>query len=112
MSEDKLFIVRGTGFPMDGSVVFVESVGDDGFCSVVPYNSPTSNSPIKIHNGYLQSIDMTEEFTYSFAIVKFDSKANVVDSEKFEVKHTLKNVNASALAEFVSNTVSPLLKME
>ena len=112
MDRDKLFVIRGTGFPIDGSVVSVDSVGDDGFCSVIPYNSTESGSSIKIHNGYLQSIDMTEEYTYSFAIVKFDGKANMVDSETFEAKNTLKNVNASAIAEFVSNTVSPLLKME
>ena len=112
MDGDKLFIVRGTGFPIDGSVVSVESEGDDGYCSVIPYNSTLTGFAIKIHKGYLQSIDMTEEYTYSFAILKFDGEANVIDSETCEVKNTLKNVNASAIAEFVSNTVSPLLKME
>lgn len=110
--KDELYIIRGTGLALDGTLVTISEWGSDGhgYVSVVPHNPDVEISPIKVMGKYLQPVGDTNEYTYTISILKFDEHTNIVDKSEITIKNTIKNINTNVIKEWINTNLSPLLK--
>lgn len=109
--KDKLFIVVGTGFSIDRTVVSIVADGGDGYKFVAPYKTTVAETSIKIHEKYLQPIDKKDEYIYDLEIVKH-CNGSIVDRVVISTGVTLKNVSSETIGEFLENDLFVHLRME
>lgn len=113
MKKDELYIIRGTGLPLDGTLVLISdgnwNDGDD-YVSVIPYKSDIDIEPIRIKGKYLQHVGDKCEYTYKVSISKLDENNLVIDEAEFTIKNTIKNVNPVVITDWIDTNLSPLFK--
>jgi len=109
MSDKQLYIVRGTGLALDGTIVEVASIGGDGYISVLPWKG-SKIEPIMIKEKYLQPIDHQDEYIYKIYITKSNTIGEIVGSDMVIISETIKNINVSVIAEFIESNLKPLIK--
>ena len=109
MKNDKLYIIRGTGLALDGTLVHITEWGSDGYISILPHNSSVDIEPIKIMKKYLQDIGEPVEYEYSFLVLKYDKDSLVVDRTELSIP-SIKNVATDSIVDWINTTLSPILK--
>lgn len=108
--RDELYIIRGTGLSLDGTLVTILEWGNDGYVSVVPHNSDVDIEPFKIMGKYLQPIGDTKEYSYTISILKFDKNSSVIDKSDLTIKNSIKDVSIDVILNWIDTNLSPLLK--
>lgn len=110
--DNKLFIVRGTGFPIDGTLVKISEVRGDGYCSVTLFrHCHEEPKSILIAEKYLQPIKDREPLSYTFSITKFKD-GEKVDSASTTVDSALRDMNIHQLIKKINDDLSPILRMD
>ena len=112
--DSEMFIVRGTGYSIDGTIVVIQGVGSDGYMSVRPYNTDGDVVlPLKIHKKFLQKFNERTTFNYTIQVTKLDNNTGrVLDESVVIIEKSFKDANTSAIIEFVDANIRPLLTME
>jgi hypothetical protein len=105
-----LYIIKGTGYSIDGTMVTIEHVGDDGFCSVTPLHGDKSTA-IKIDQRCLQEVGDHPEHTYTFTVSKHDRGCiDVTGGIKLQV-NSIRDVSEESLLKFIKDNMEPFLRM-
>ncbi len=110
--KDNIKIIRGSGFKsLDGSLVSVISMGDDGRSTVVPYGIECV--PISIDSRCLQDVDIDKTFSYTFEILKYNSDGSGYEEQKFyKIEKALRDVPLNTIIEYLETHLKPILKLE
>lgn len=105
-----LYIVRGTGLVIDGTiVVIVENMGD--YSVISQPNLPTPTTNIMVKNKCLQEIGEVDPITYKFSITKYQNYENP-ETKEFHIDSAIRNVNLDTIIDFLDKTMTPILRME
>jgi len=114
MLKKKPYIIRGTGFPVDGSLVYINKEWEDGYVSVllIKDNSLFEPLSIKIHKKYLQLWKSVVQYSYSFTLEKHDEEGRCVESTNFEINETIKNISLDTIKEYLELNLTPILRTE
>lgn len=111
----QLYIIRGTGLSLDGSVVVVTKREGD-YCVVSPPNSQLNIQSTMIHEKCLQAFEHgNKRWSYQFVINKHDSdKGDCPPSDQtfFEIENCIRDVDLETIVEYLSTNLSPILRME
>lgn len=107
----QLYIIRGTGLSLDGTIVNITSdyIGEDGYVAVLPWKG-VKIEPIMIKTKYLQEIDHKDEYTYKVYITKSNSVGEIIDSEMVTISDTIKDIRIQSISEFIESNLRPLIK--
>ena len=113
MNTDKqLYLVRGTGFLIDGTLAVIKEEWGDGFVSITPHNNIVAEPmAIRIHERYLQKVSNRPIYEYEVIIKKINS--GVIEEECSKtIDSAVRNVNVENLVLDVYDNLSPILRME
>ncbi len=110
MIKEKLYIVRGTGFSIDGTVVTVVS-GEGDYSLVSSPNNPDVKN-IMVKTKCLQPIDSAiKSLTYVVEVVKYvDNKR--VDEAILDIPNSIRDVDVGTIIEYLDDNLSKILRME
>jgi hypothetical protein len=111
--NNTMYIVRGTGYMIDGSIVVIQDEGSDGYVSVRPHTLDDNvELPIKLHKKFLQPLGERNEFNYTFLITKSNEKNDIVGETSVAFNKSLRDVNIHSIADFIIANLNPILTME
>lgn len=106
-----LYIVRGTGLSIDGSVVkIVEMVGEE-YCIVSPPNLDEDLRNVMVNIKCLQKINQTKNITYKIHITKVFEDLTSLSSE-LVIDNCLRDAPLKIINEFLESNLKPILRME
>jgi hypothetical protein len=111
-----LYIIRGTGYNIDGTIVEkVERAYEDYFQvrSFNPHKIVVSKS-LLIHDKYLEKLDsLTKKFTYKIVITKEigGSSGDCVEAS-FVIHNALRDINIEDLTSKIGEDLLPILRLE
>jgi len=110
--DDQLYIIRGTGFLIDGTLVVLTKDWGDGFYSVTPYNSKIiSQVSLKVNKNCIQKVDNKPIIDYVITIDKV-IEGIVVQSSTQTVTAAIRDVDVESVVMDVHSSISPILRME
>ena len=117
--KDKLFIIKGTGLALDGSVVVVKGSvqfpnGMDGkgdeFMLVAPPNSPSDTQNTMVKKACLQPLANKANLVYTIEIHR--KKGGVTESTEIQIPNCPREVSVDTIAEYLETNLVPILRME
>lgn len=104
-----LYIVRGTGMVIDGTIVnIVEDMGD--YSIISQPNLPESKN-IMVKTKCLQPIGEIEPVSYKICVTKYERYEDP-DSMELFIDSAVRNVDLGVIIEFLERTITPILRME
>lgn len=110
MNNEVLYVIKGTGLVLDGTIVtIVETVGD--YNVVSPPNLPTPVSNIMVKTKCLQPIGDVTPILYTFTVTKYENY-KLPETQVLEIRNAIRNVDLNTIIEFLDKTISPILRME
>lgn len=111
-----LFIVRGTGYNLDGTIVEIVEGAYEDYCQVRPFSSHkvVASKSILIHKKYLEKLDsLTKKLTYRIVISKEQENTTIApEVASFVIDSALRDINISDLANKIGADLSPILRLE
>lgn len=115
MKKTSLFIIRGTGFSIDGTLVEktnnVSGVDGQPLWAVRPYNSDIAAiGSVLIPEKYLQPIrEEVPKLTYTLCIRKTNEDGSHIN-ECIDVKDAIRDVNLKSLVQKFGDDLSIIVK--
>ena len=109
-----LYMIKGTGLNIDGSVVIVTKREGD-YCVVSPPNIKLDIQGTMVHEKCLQPFKSDQKFTYEFVLYKKrQDSGTILDLEKetLTVKNALRDVSLDTIVEYLNTNLTPILRME
>lgn len=110
----QLYIIKGTGLSLDGTVVNVSKrVGD--YCVVSPPNTVLDIQGTMVHEKCLQLFsDDTQMWTYQFTVVKRNENPSCPDTEtrSLQIHKCIRNTDLETILEYIDTNLRPILRME
>jgi len=106
----QLYMIKGTGLNLDGSVVVVTKREGD-YCVVSPPNSKLNIQTTMVHKHCLQSFAGSKKFTYTI-IVEKHSRGENGERRMVEIKNALRDVSIDTITEYLNTNLTPILRME
>ena len=116
--KQQIALIRGTGFAnLDGSLVTVVEVRDNGFTAVIPHGSKIPLIPIEIDSRCIQEVGDVKKYAYTFVITKerYDEKSGMplcVESKRVVIENAFRDTTLSTISEYLNSHLKPLLTME
>jgi len=108
--KETLYIIRGTGLVIDGTVVkIVETVGD--YNVVSPPNLPTPVNNIMVKTKCLQPIGEVAPIVYTLEVTKY-AEYRLPETQRLQIDNAIRDVELSTIIDFLDKTLSPILRME
>jgi hypothetical protein len=117
-SKKPVYLIRGTGFNIDGSLVTIETDDADSHVTVCPVNQVDfpSKGSILVDRRYLSpasNFNGVHEYTITIHCVSTTDSGEVSEDK---VKHVIENasrkVDLTKLVKSVTHNLSPILKAE
>lgn len=115
--KDKLFVIKGTGLPLDGSVVGVKGIVDiegDQFALVSPPNTPSDTQNTMVKRACLQPIG-SETYRYQITVRKFSEQPLDLaagETRTIPFDKCIRNVSIDTIVEYLETNLKPILRME
>lgn len=107
--SDTLYIIQGTGFSIDGTVVkVIEVVGD---YSVVSPPNLNDIENIMVKTKCLRPFGEKKSIVYTVEVVKYVNNERV-EEDILDIPNSIRNVKTSTIVEFMENNLVPILRME
>ena len=110
----QLYIIKGTGLSLDGTIVsVVKSEGD--YCLVSPPNSKIELQTTMVHNKCLQPLDSDKNVTYTIIIGKAgqdDRGLNFSENIRITIENCGRDVSLETISDYIENNLTPILRME
>lgn len=117
-NKEPLYIVRGTGYGIDGSIVKKVGqhvVGGEIYFLVNPANSrPTGHNSILVHKKYLQELgkDRLNTYTYTITVSKRNDNDGSIEQDLIVIDGAYRNLSPSAILNRFGQELIPILRLE
>jgi len=119
MSKDTpLYIVRGSGYGIDGSIVKIVSeteVDGETYFAINPVSSrPIGHNSILIHNKYLQPIgdNRLKTYTYTITVSKKHNESGSIEQDLLVINDAFRNINVATIISKLDRELGPILRLE
>lgn len=114
MDPKKLYVVRGTGFSLDGSLVEIQEKRGDHYV-ISPFNTKVDIQDwILVHKKCLEEFSSEKrKYRYTITLEKTDDqlKPNIPDVKVIRIDG-YRNVSLDSIVEFITTNLNPILRME
>lgn len=107
----KIYVVRGTGYPIDGMLVRLESEDGAGMCTVLPYNKKqeVASSSLLVNKRYLQEIS-TDIKNYNYTINISKTSDSIDNSEELVLTYnSIVNARIESIRDFIDSNLKNIL---
>ena len=110
--KKQLYIIRGTGLNLDGSVV--EVIGEQGdYLVVSPPNTKVETQTTMVKRACVQPIpDRTVTYNINISKTVWGSEKEIHGPINISLDNCLRDVSINTIAEFITNNLKPILRME
>ena len=110
----QLYMIKGTGLNLDGSVVVVTKREGDYFV-VSPPNSTLDVQGTMVHEKCLQPFISDQKFTYEIIVYKKQQNSGTLldlEKETLTISNALRDVSIDTIIEYLNTNLTPILRME
>lgn len=107
---ETLYIIQGTGFGIDGTVVKVVRV--EGDYSIVSPPNINDAENLMVKTKCLRSFGKKQSFTYTINVTKDGEDGYTETCKPLIINNAFRDVKLTTITEFIENALSPILRME